>query len=48
MFYYTFWFNFSNSKKFIYLSKPDFQGKSANINGQRRFQHAVLKTLSSI
>ena len=48
MVYYTLWFNFSNSKKFIYLSKTDFSEKSANINGQRRFQHAVLKTLSSI
>ena len=48
MFYYTFWFNFFCSKKSIYFSETDFPGKSAYINGEARFQHVVLKTLSSI
>jgi hypothetical protein len=48
MFYYTFWFNIFQSKKSIYFSETDIPGKSANINGEPRFQHVVLKTLSSI
>jgi len=48
MFYYTFWFNFSWPIMTFFFTKTNFSKKAANINGEARFQHTVLKTLGSI
>jgi len=48
MFYYTLWFNILHSILTSFFTKTNFSKKAANITGEPRFQHTVLKTLGSI